>query len=172
MQINIGNLRASALQKNTEVFEDEDNSLQNSDDQDTLETCAAQCKPSSKDAATFSEEEIASSMTACINQCYDTASNNDPAARAALSDEKGCAVSCTEKAARKFEEVSKQCEKSKSSYCKRGKECDQTCEDDDKKCEKEVEECEEEFEECEECAEEVEEAEKSVRKVGKEFEKW
>ena len=161
---------ASALQKNTEVFED--TSLQTN--QEALESCAAQCKPDSKDADEFigaSEEEVAASMAACVDECYGIASD-DPAAREALSGEAACAISCAETSAEEFEEVSKDCAKMKSTNCKKGKDCDLECADGDSSCEKKVKKCEEEFEDCEDCADEVEDLEKSVKKVARAYDEW
>lgn len=170
MQNYVGNLRANAPQKDTEVFDD--TSIQTN--QDAFITCAASCTPDKKDVYKGEkEEDLAEAMAACIDECVAFASNGDTAARAAIeSGEAQCATSCTTTAAKKFEEVSKDCEKMKSTHCKRGKDCDLVCEDDDRDCFKKKEECEDDFDDCEECEDELEKAEKSVKKVGNELQKW
>uniref|UniRef100_A0A7S1CSN8 Uncharacterized protein n=1 Tax=Skeletonema marinoi TaxID=267567 RepID=A0A7S1CSN8_9STRA len=176
-EINNGNLRANALQKNTEVFEDI--SLLDGEAKTAFDNCAAECavfkKPKAKDVADIDEGDLASAIKECALACYDSASGNDAAVKSALTDaiQPACAVECTESAAKKFTEVSKNCDIKKSYKCSKGKDCELDCTtaDDAKKCEKQVKKCEEEFEECEECEEEISKAISSVKKVAKTFPK-
>mmetsp|Transcript_2557 Transcript_2557/g.3263 ORF Transcript_2557/g.3263 Transcript_2557/m.3263 type:complete len:213 (+) Transcript_2557:66-704(+) len=172
-EINNGNLRANALQKNTEVFEDI--SLLDDEAKTAFDNCAAECavfkKPKAKDVVKIGEGDLASDIAACVTGCYDSASGNDAAVKSALTNDidPACAVECTESAASKFKEVSKKCDIKKSYKCSKGKDCELDCEDDDKSCKKDVKKCEEEFEECEECEEEIKKAISSVKKVAKTF---
>ena len=143
----------------------------------TFLDCAAECavfKPKAKDVADIDEDGLSSGIFECVEGCYDSASHNDATVKSALTDtiKPACAMECAESAAKKFKEVSKNCDFKKSYKCKRGKDCELDCADDDKKCEKDVEKCEKEFEECEECEDELEKAISSAKKVAKELPKW
>lgn len=159
-----GNLRASALQKTTEVFADI--SLQQ-DDPAVLdfEGCMASCvvskKPSRKEASTISRSDIAEGLTGCIQFCYD---DNTDEVRTALEDKipKSTALECADPAAKKYKEVSSKCGSVKSLKCKKGKDCDS---DDEKKANK----CLKEYDECEKCASEAKKAISSIKKVTKEL---
>ncbi len=153
--------RSTALKAAIEVFEEA-----------SLQSCAANCAPDSKDAEDYvgeSEEDVAESIADCVADCYDI---TDATARSAATGAAACAFSCAETAADKFDEVSNKCAKMKSTNCKKGNDCSKTCEADDKSCEKKVKKCLNEFEECEDCADEVEDSKKSVKKVGSELNKW
>lgn len=173
MQINNGNLRANALQKNTEVFEDI--SLLDDEAKTAFDNCAAECavfkKPKAKDVVKIGEGDLASDIAACVTGCYDSASGNDAAVKSALTNDidPACAVECTESAASKFKEVSKKCDIKKSYNCKK---CDNNCDEGDDSCEKKVEKCEDAYDECEKCEKEISKAISSVKKVAKTFPTW
>jgi len=172
-EINNGNLRANALQKNTEVFKD---ILLLDDGQAKMafDNCAAECavfkKPKDKDVVKIGEGDISSDIAACVTECYDSASDSDAAVKSALKNDinPACAVECTESAASKFKEVSKNCGRKKSYKCEK---CDDDCADGDDDCEKKVEKCEEELKECKKCEKEVSKARSSVKSVAKAFPK-
>mmetsp|Transcript_21473 Transcript_21473/g.32163 ORF Transcript_21473/g.32163 Transcript_21473/m.32163 type:complete len:214 (-) Transcript_21473:204-845(-) len=175
-EINNGNLRANALQKNTEVFKD---ILLLDDGQAKMafDNCAAECavfkKPKDKDVVKIGEGDISSDIAACVTECYDSASDSDAAVKSALTNDidPACAVECTESAASKFKEVSNKCGRKKSYNCSKGKDCELECAVDDKSCEKKVEKCEEELKECKKCEKEVSKARSSVKSVAKAFPK-
>eukprot|EP00984_Skeletonema_dohrnii_P013923 scaffold5834_cov78-Skeletonema_dohrnii-CCMP3373.AAC.2 len=174
-EINDGNLRANALQKNTEVFEDI--SLLDDEAKIAFDTCAAECavfkKPKAKEVVKIGEGDLASDIAACVTGCYDSASGNDATVKNALKNNinPACAVECTESAASKFKEVSKNCDIKKSYNCSKGKDCKLTCADDDKSCEKKVEKCEDAYDECKKCEKEISKARSSVKSVAKAFPK-
>lgn len=141
--------------------------------------CAAECavfKPKAKEVVKIGEDDLASDIKECALACYDSASGNDAAVKSALTDtiQPACAMECAQSAAKKFTEVSKNCDFKKSYKCSKGTDCELDCEtaDDAKKCEKDVKKCEEEFDECEECEEEISKAISSAKKVAKELPKW
>mmetsp|Transcript_23062 Transcript_23062/g.34262 ORF Transcript_23062/g.34262 Transcript_23062/m.34262 type:complete len:209 (-) Transcript_23062:198-824(-) len=170
-EINNGNLRASALQKNTEVFEDI--LLLDDEAKMAFENCAADCavfKPKAKEAVKIGEGDISSDIKECVTGCYDSASDSDAAVKSALKDNinPACAMKCTESAASKFKEVSKNCNSKKSYKCSK---CKDDCADGDDDCEKKLEKCEEDLKECVKCEKEVSKARSSVKSVAKAFPK-
>jgi len=174
LQINNGNLRANALQKNTEVFKD---ILLLDDGQAKIafDNCAAECavfkKPKNKDVVKIGEGDISSDIAACVTECYDSASDSDAAVKSALKNNinPACAVECTESAASKFKEVSNKCDSKKSYKCEK---CDDDCDEGDDSCEKKLQKCEKELKECEKCEDEIKKAISSVKKVAKAFPTW
>jgi len=167
-EINNGNLRANALQKNTEVFEDI--SLLDGEAKTAFDNCAAECavfkKPKAKEVVKIGEGDISSDIAACVTGCYDSASNNDATVKSALTDtiKPACAMKCAESAASEFKEVSKNCDIKKSYKCEK---CDDNCDEGDDSCEKDVEKCEKKLKECEKCEKEISKAISSVKKVAK-----
>jgi len=170
-EINNGNLRANALQKNTEVFED----ISLLDEPEvTFLDCAAECavfKPKAKDVADIDEDGLSSGIFECVEGCYDSASHNDATVKSALTDtiKPACAMKCAESAASEFKEVSKNCDIKKSYKCEK---CDDNCDEGDDSCEKDVEKCEKKLKECEKCEKEISKAISSVKKVAKALPTW